>query len=473
MPDIVFPASTAPGFVPAESGGRLINAYSEDLPGLPKAQYVIRRSAGVSQFSDTTRTGFRGMFADANQLFSAWANRLVWTNSAGVTADIGALLGTDFVTFARNNKTPTPDYLVATGNGLFPFTTAGIAGAVALPAAALANSIAFGDGFFFAGINDSRVYASDPNALTWNALNVAQFQNRPGLLIRVLWFNGELYGFKEDSCEVWGSGGSPNPSGFPLRRTTVIPRGLAAKHLVTGWELKFGGPLAWISDDNTVRRLASGYGADVISTPTLHKLIEAVTDRTMLSMGCYTKGGRQMIFIRSPTWWWGFDCGAERWHERRSYGSTTARIMGSTAAAFDKWIFADANSGVLGYVDGTVYTEFLNPLIFLIESAPSEQYPARIKVNRVSFTLQQGTGIPAGALDAVVPQLEISFSDDDGNSWFGPILRPIGAMGNFRTMVDATQLGLTGHVGRRWRLACPAAVYCGVFKGVAELELRH
>jgi hypothetical protein len=469
MVDIIFPPTTAPGIMPAESGGRLINAYAENLPGLPKAPYVLRRSAGLTQFSDTTRSGFRGSFFDVAQLYSAWNSRLVWTDSAGVTTDIGALAGAEWVSFAHNNRTPTPDYVVATSAGLFPFTTGGVGAALATPA--LGNSVTFGEGFFFYSVADGRVYASDINSTTWNSLNRITAQAAPDILLRVIYYNGELYICGTETIEVWGSNGNPNPTGFPLNRTTVVWRGLKTPSAITGWETNFGGRLCWWADDNTIR-MFNGYEPVIISTPILHKLLEKITDPTTVTMGCFVITGRQCIYLRAPSFFWVYDVASNRWHERRSYLSPTSRMMGGASSAFGKWISADANSGKLAVINEDTGLEYGDPLIYAIESQPSQQYPARMQVSRVNFTMQQGTGKPFGGDADVNPQLEISWTDDDGNTWVPPILRPIGALGAYRTMVDATALGMTGYVGRRWRLACSADVYLGVLAGTADVFMR-
>src|SRR5580765_671098 len=125
MADIPFSPSTAPGLREAESGGRLINAYGEPLQGSPLAQFTIRRTSGLTPYSNTGETVYRGSFFDSGTLFTGWSEKLKKTDSLAATTDAGALAGTDWLTFARNMKTPIPDYLVNSQAGLFSFTAGG------------------------------------------------------------------------------------------------------------------------------------------------------------------------------------------------------------------------------------------------------------------------------------------------------------------------------------------------------------
>ena len=64
MPDVAIPLplSSAPGRVPQESGGRLLNAYAEALgQGGAPAEATWRRVPGLSGFGTATQNICRGM----------------------------------------------------------------------------------------------------------------------------------------------------------------------------------------------------------------------------------------------------------------------------------------------------------------------------------------------------------------------------------------------------------------------------
>ena len=475
MADISFPPTTAPNINPAESGGELINAYAETLSGEAPATYVIRRTSGLRQFSDTGLTPpFRGSFVGAPLLFTAWNGFLAKTDSAGISSTITALAGSDWVTFARNQKTPTPDNVLVCQTGAFTFDGAGKAVWGAPPAAP--NSVCWGDGFFYITIGDGRVYASDLNATTINTLSRIQAQARQNDgLVRAVWYAGELWIFSNKHCEVWGSGGSPNPPpAFPHRRTTVIPRGLASISCITGWEDGFGGRLCLLADDLTIRAF-DGYTPEVISEPWLTTFIEDVADKNTLTMGCFVKRGHPVIFIRGQYFCFAYDFATKWWHGRQSYLSPTWRFPGGCSNVFNEWLGGDSISGKIGAIDHDIFGEYTDPLVWRVRSGPVIKFPTRMAVARVAFQFQQGTGLlNDGIVDNsdVDPMVEIAFSDDNAASWSNPIQRELGRIGEYRNLVDATQLGMTEYVGRRWELTCGARVYVGLMGGGSMMQER-
>jgi hypothetical protein len=468
---ILFPSSTSPGIKPAEGGGRLLNCYAERLGEGAPAQYVIRRAPGLLSFSDTAQTTFRGSFFDAGNIFSAWSGFLRKTNSAGVSSAVGALAGTDPVFFARNNKTPTPDYVAVCAAGPFTFTTAAVT-ALVDPDLPLPVSVCFLEGYFFFAIGDGRCFASGLNAITVNALDVARVESKPLGLIRGIAFNGELYLWGPKNCEVWGSGGDPNPTGFPFRRTTTIGSGLINATAIAGWEDGFPETLIWVADDNTVRQL-NGYTPTKISTPELDRLLDGVSDKTTISCAVYVVAGHPVVNVRSPTFSWSYDISTQKWFERESYLSPTWRLLGNTVNAFGKWYGGDAESGRLMEITENVYREHDQPLIWQADSIAMEAFPTRLQVPRADFNFVAGTGVADSLEPEVVdPMVDISYSDDGGNTWSIPQSRPLGQAGAYASQITVTRLGMTGAKGRRWRLSVSASVYVGLLGGDMQAVAR-
>src|SRR5215467_8636397 len=123
-PKIPFPTSTAPGGLPIEGAGRLINCSAEPLLD---GRTVRHRQPGLATFATTAQTGYRGSLLVNNNLFVAFNGRLRKIDSAGVDTDIGALAGTKKVIMARNNRAPTPQVAIVTENGAFQTDASGTA----------------------------------------------------------------------------------------------------------------------------------------------------------------------------------------------------------------------------------------------------------------------------------------------------------------------------------------------------------
>lgn len=474
---IPFPLSTAPGASPAESGGRLKNCYAEPLED---KRVAYRRSAGLTAFATTGRTGYRGAILMPGALYVAELNRVISVDANGTVTDIGALAGALPVTMARNNLNPTPQLAIVSENGAF-YSSGGSA-PVSWPDADLPvpNSVFFQDGYFFWTIGDGRAFASDLNSSSVNSLSFVTIQSRSSdALIRGVPYKGVALFFKTSSCEAWNDTANPSPA-FPYSRLQVIDRGLLGPNAIAGWQDGFG-QLLWVADDGGVYRFtdATSFGLQKVSSPDLDRKIAAVSDKTTLLAGCYVSGGKSIWYLSSPTWTWEFNLNSEKWNERESFqaGNNTTgafsvwRGQGGTLA-FGKWILGDLQTGNLGYIDATAQTEFGQPIRMRIESAEVADFPNRTRVGRADFNWVTGVGISTGTASQQNPKAEISWSDDGGLKWKYPVLRTLGAQGNAGQRVTVLNAGTSGPRGRRWRMDVSDAVYAAFVNGTQAVDPR-
>src|SRR6185436_14743123 len=123
MPSIVFPTTSAPATRPQESGGRLINAYVEKTPYGAPSQIIVRRSPGLQRIATTAISGHTRGFLDA-EAAAVWVlnNKLMRFDSVFTVTDLGTLVGTEPVTFGRNNAVVKQN-VVVTENGCFNVDT--------------------------------------------------------------------------------------------------------------------------------------------------------------------------------------------------------------------------------------------------------------------------------------------------------------------------------------------------------------
>lgn len=482
---IPWPRSTFPGASAQESAGRLINCYSEAL-GDPQfytgpAQQVWRRSPGLTQFAVTGFTGYRGAILVNNLLFVAVLNRVITCDSAGTIVNVGALAGTKRVTWARNLTSPTPDIqCVDPDNGAFAVTTGSVAsfnGAGNLPAP---NSVCSQDAYFFWGIGDNRIFAAGPNSTVVNTQTFTTANSRStGTLSRVVPYRGLLFVFCTTFIEVYSDTANAAPA-FPYTRLAVVDRGLLGPNAIAGFEDGFG-KLYWVADDFGVYRFTDGtLIPEKVSPPDLDRAIRATADKTKLEASVYVHAGHSFWALSSPTWTWEFNLNTQRWNERWSYqpGNNTTgafsrwRGTGGTLA-FGKWITGDTQSGNLDFIDDTNYQEIGNPLLMRMESGPVENFPSRVRVARADFNFIGGTGIVTGtSLPQTNPQVEISWSDDDGSTWSDPMFRALGVQADTDQRVWITRLGQSGPAGRRWRLDISDPVYAAFLKGTQSADPR-
>ena len=157
---IPFPLSSFPGANPQESSGRLINAYGEPLgdPQKPTGPtpVVLRRSPGLSLQAITPQTGYRGGLIVNNLSFEIWANDASTVDVSGDVIDLGVVAGTDKISIARDQASPTPDVVVVTPSN----------GAYVLQAQAVVNAS------LIATLAGTSYTSGDTVALTFNNINI-------------------------------------------------------------------------------------------------------------------------------------------------------------------------------------------------------------------------------------------------------------------------------------------------------------
>lgn len=476
MVAIVFPVGSHPGRRGHESAGRLINCFAEPLGEGAPAAAVIKSVPGCRFFSNEQSTalhtpeGYRGAAYFNGVLFVAFEELLVAVDAVGVVTEIGVLEGTLPVTFARNNKSPTPDFTVLTEIGWFKFT-ATPGSIVEIVDADLPQpvSVCFQDGYFFLPTADGRCFASGLNATTIAALDVTTAEAKPDALIRGVSHSQHLVLFGAESTELYRNTG--NATGFPFSRVTVIDRGLIGLRAVTGHEDGFGKALAWVGDDNAVHSL-QGYQAVRISTPDIDRMIEDVAVKSTIEMLSYIEGGHAFVVVSADDWSWEYDLTTEEWHERKSYNRQRWRATGNAVKAFGKWLAGDIASGRMLELTSATRREVEDPLIMTVESVPGKTFPLSMFVPRADFEFDPGTGSAPG-LDPIEsdPSVSISWSDDGGIAWGNPLIRKVGRQGT-SPRVFATRLGRTKVQGRRWRLAMADPVYYGLTAGDMTVEKR-
>jgi len=469
MPPILFPTTTAPGQNTQESGGRLVNAYAETLGEGAPAQNVIRRAPGLRVFANTGQTGFRGMIYSAPNVYAAFEEVLYKIDGAGTATGVATLTGTEWVSFFRNNKTPTPDNFAVTENGVFTFTDSSVTELVDsdLPQP---NSGTFIDGYGFFSIADGRCFSTGLNATTVASTDYIRAEAKPDGLTRAIAYDRELFLCGPNNIEVWSNTG--NATGFPFSRTTVIWRGLIGPQAIAGFEDGFGAALIWVSDDKRVHRL-NGYTTTPVSPPDLDRQLAAVEDTTTIVASVYVVGGHPCWCVRAPGLAWVYDLALNRWHERRSYNETGWRTARNCIFAFGKWLIGEAGTGRILEITDAVFDEAGEPLVWEVESIAMGAFPARLRIPRADFNFVQGVGVESGdGYEEIDPKVEISWTDDRGASYSVPLTRDLGRQQVVDGRISVNRAGLTGVHGRRWKLRVSAPVYVGLLGGDMVTEAR-
>lgn len=467
MVAITFPVSTYPGLRASEEAGRLINCYAEPMGEGARASAVRHRAPGLATWGTTTRSGFRGAFLSEGVLYGAYSTKLEKWAASGASTAVGTLNGTKKGFFAQNNAA-TPDKVFVDPDGnIATFTASAVTNSWADADLPAVNSVTSINGYLVFTTGAGAAWATDLNAVTVNALSFGTASAKPDGLTRGIAWGGRLYLMGPQTIEIWNDQGL---SPFPFARADVMPIGIPGPYCVTGYEDGFAKGLFIVASDNAVHAI-SGNAFSKISTPDLDGLIEAVTDKTTIEMCSYLSRGHAFIQISSATWTWVYNLNNQKWHERKSYLDDRSRIT-QTVYAFNKWLCGDTDSGNLPEIAQSSALEIANPLICEVWSAPVQKFPQRIRVASAWFDFAVGVG-EADGTDPIAtnPTVEISWSDDGGQTFCTPRQRRLGRQSIGTARVRINQCGRTGSQGRIWKVVLSDPVHFGLMGGEMSAEL--
>lgn len=454
---IPFPVSTSPGTKPQEAGGRIINGYVDQLGDQAPSKAVVRRMPGLLNWGTTAQTGFRGAMLNNGVLYSAWSGKLMSHTSAGGAGTlVGNLIGTKRGFFAANNNTTPDKWFVDPDTNVYTFTPSATTSGWPDPNLPAPNSTDMLDGYGVFTIADGRFFATGLNSTSVNALSFARAEAKPGGLTRVINWGGRLLVMGPIDTEIWTDQGSIP---FPFARSQVIPRGIAGPHCIAGYENGFSRGPIWVGDDNCVYAL-SGYAPQKVSTPDLDSLIEAVSDKTTLEATAFMSHGHAFWQLSCPAWTWVLDISTSQWFNADSYLQTRSRRSGAISA-FNLWLTGDVQTGNIQRITETANDEIGNPLRLRIESGPVQDFPGGTVIGRADFYFATGVGIATG-LDPkqTDPDVEISWSDDGGQTWSNPIIRKLGRQATPTQLISLVSCtGRSSWIGRRWRVDISNPVY--------------
>jgi hypothetical protein len=450
---IPFPTQTSPGGKLQEAGGRIFNGYVEQLGDAAPYKTAIRRMPGLVNFGTTTRTGYRGSLLSGGVLYSAFSTKLEsHTSAGGASTTVGNLNGTKRGFFSANGNA-TPDKFFTYPDQDLPTH----------------NSLDILDGYTVFTIADGRFFATDLNSTSVNALSFGKAASKPYGLTLVKAWGGRLLVCGPVDIEVWTDQATVP---FPFARAVVIPRGIAGPYCMAGTEDGFSRGPIWVADDNRVYSL-NGYTPTAVSTPDLDTLIEAVTDKTTLETTTFMSHGHAFFQLSCPAWTWILDVNTSQWFNGDSYLATRSRRSGALYA-FSKWLTGDVKTGNIQQITETVYDEVGDPYRLRIESGPVMNFPAGAVVGRADFYFATGVGIATG-LDPIQtdPDVEISWSDDGGQTWSNPILRKLGRQATPQQLISLVACtGKTSWIGRRWRIDISNPVYASLLFATQDTDPR-
>lgn len=445
MAPLPIPTSSAPGGIPGEGTGRLINALA-----LKEGTEVRWFPApGLDVYASPGRESPRGGLLVGGTLYIAREDSLFTLSSGGTIASVGRLDGARPITMARNNRASTadsagPDIVAVTEIGPFVITQTG---ATDYPGAVIGvpNSVTFQDGYFVFSYSGGVIRATGLNTLDLNDQSYTVAEAKPDGLYRVTASGGQIWAWGTSSIEVLDNTAAIP---FPFARSQVLPVGLFGPWCVAGFEDGWDGPQIFVAADGTVRKM-DGYEPTKISTRAVERSIATASGPNVMRACVYTFGGSAIWSLSGPGFTWEFNTSTGEWHERCSASLDRWRAE-TSVKAFGKWLLGDIVTGDVVALNERSRREGASPLVARIESGPLRNFPDRIRIGSLTVDIATGQGDPAGT-DPVQtdPMCSISWSHDGGAAWAEPLARRIGGPGNYGNRVAVGDLGRSRREGVR------------------------
>ena len=430
------------GKSPFVTAKQMTNVYAEIRPQGEKSSLVAYGTPGLDLFVDFGATPPRGglEFPSLSVCFVVHRGVLWEVNNAGVATNRGILSTTTGRVDMESNGVQvmivdgTYGYIYNTSTNVFATITDPDFPANPVTVAYLGRR-------FVVNFNGSgRFYCSDiDNGLSWDALNFASAETNPDPIVAVWVSNGQLALLGTKTTEYWGLSGAVD---FPysLIAGTAQEWGLAATWSLAKFDNSMCGLFKNDQGQVMVARM-NGYVPQKISTPDMDSIINGYTNTADATAYSYLLGGHTMYVISFPSAGesWMFDGSTGFWSKLKSYGLT--RYRGEFAFPFlSAIVVADYNTGRLYRMNANSYTDNGDPIereiIGETLRSPDGNF---MDINTVRVDMEVGMGLTSG--QGVDPQIALSISRDNGNTWGPDMWKAAGKIGEYATRVEWRRLG--------------------------------
>lgn len=445
---------------PTASCKRLVNCFSETLPqdsvlqelksGNPSQESgpaYLRRWAGITQFTTNgTPNPVRGLWNMQGVLYAVIGPTLYSVSPIGTLIQLGTgIQGNTFVRMADNTAclvilVPNTTYCYtycpnASGQANFLQLTASLFttyGAIDLKFVdSYIVFLATGGRLFF---NDDGQIVSGQNQITFNTNATFPREFGADLFVGMGTDHREITNFGQLTSEGYINVGNPVGTPFSTAPQTFIELGC---HPDAAYSVALQDQtLFWVGNDRTVRR-KNGQTPQRISNSGIEAILEHADLRGSYALTPNIAGHPCWILVIPASYRTiAYDCLTSEWFEIESYGLGYWRAL-CYANAYGKQFVGDSQSGKIGYLDTSVFTEFGTAMVTTFTTQPVYNDHNRIVSRRLELVITAGEGGFTGA------NLSLYVSDDSANTFRGFPNRNLGPTGTFWTRVTWFNLGQT------------------------------
>jgi len=301
----------------------------------------------VVEFDVLAQTG-RGAICMDGVYYAICSTGLFSVTSAGVTTNIGTIVGTDRVVM----ETDGVQLVITTANTIYVYTVAG--GLVTVTDADVedtAKSSAYLDLAFYLDQASGQFIASANNdATSYSDDDKIEAESFADDILRMFAHNQLLYAFGETSTEVWYTSGTGRP---PITRQQYIERGVVGTHAVASID-----DTIFFVDQFRRPNAMSGLEYKPIYTPAVAEAWDAYTTDSDCIVTAYSY--RQQVFVEFifPTddASWTYHVSSGEWTEREDTSNNKFRSI-EYVNCYDKLLALDHSSAKVYQFAETTYTD--------------------------------------------------------------------------------------------------------------------
>lgn len=408
------------------SAQRVVNARTVKSTAQTRSQTPVFRCPGIRTFLEPGNT-IRGAAIVDGTLVILAGTTVYSVSPIGITTTLGTIPGID--------QTAT-----ASGVGEAVFLADGDAYVVDSisvtqvtdPDYLPSTQVVWSDGYFLF-LAEDRVQASalnDPfviDALAYDSLTWATEQP-----IAIITSGRDLIHFMPEAIAIgYNKGTSPYP--FALAPDGFVELGCAASRSPA----KLDNTVFWFANDRTVRSLRGTTPVRISNEPLeqLFAEFETIDDAFGMAItdsGCFS----YILSFPAEGRTFEYNIATELWNERQTYGQNHWDVRGYIKAYGKHFLWREDTLGVL---DPTCYTEFGNPQVVTLTSAPIFDGVNWVHFDRCELDLDPGNGIAVG--QGSDPLVVLRYSDDGGNTWSADFHRSVGKLGQKRQRTIFTRHG--------------------------------
>lgn len=256
--------------------------------------------------------------------------------------------------------------------------------------------------------------------------------------------HGELWLIGELTSEIWTNTGAADFT-FARIHGAEINHGCIAPYSLSQQDVS----LFWLTQDrqgSAIVAMSSGYAVERISTHAIEQEFQSYSKIDDAIGYCHQIEGHAFYILNFPTAnkTWAYELSAKQWHERGSLdgNGTLNRHRGNAFAfAYNQGHVGDFQNGTL-YVFDQDYFFDGDTAIPRIRTFPHIVGQDSNRIEYIRFVADMEVGQTDGTIPSNPPLISLRWSDTRGVTYGNPVLRSMGATGEYYVAPQWRKLGM-------------------------------